>query len=202
LLVIDMQRDFCDPSFARRDITMTIEMMPRLRELIDAARRADVHVVNIRTEHSDDTNSDVFLLGPRWSGEPGTPLCRPGTPGAEFMPGFEPQPGDTVVTKHRYSGFIGTNLQLILRSMGIRTIVAAGVQTNNCVDATARDGMMLDHFLIFVADGTGTYDRGLHDATLRTIATHYGEVVNVAELIQIWDGYAGARGASPERRTA
>ncbi|MEA2622515.1 MAG: ureidoacrylate peracid hydrolase [Chloroflexota bacterium] len=186
LLVIDMQRDFCDPALARRDISMTLEMMPRLIGLMDAARQASVPVIHIRTEHPESTDSDVFLQGPRWSGEPRTPLCRPGSIGAEFAPGFDPLEGETVVTKHRYSGFIGTNLALILRSMDIRTIVTAGVQTNNCVDATARDGMMLDHFLVFVGDATGTYDRALHDATLVTIAMHYGEVVSTDELIGAW----------------
>lgn len=191
LLLIDMQKDFCDPAFARRDVTMTGEMMPRLRELLTAARKASVHVIHIRTEHPEATNSEVYLRGPKWDSEYINPPCRPGTPGAEFMPGFEPEAGEAVVVKNRYSGFIATNLDLILRSLRIRTIVTAGVQTNNCVEATARDGMMLDYHLVFVSDATATYDRNLHEASLQTIRTHYGEVVATKELMSWWRRLAG-----------
>ena len=73
-------------------------------------------------------------------------ICAPGTWGAEYYPGFEPrdvpdgQPGRTeyVVTKHRYSGFIGTDLDLILRSLEVKSLIMVGVASNNCVEATAR----------------------------------------------------------------
>jgi ureidoacrylate peracid hydrolase len=186
VLVIDMQKDFCDPSFARRDVSMTVNMIPTLQALMVTARRSGVPVIHIRTEHTQATDSDVSVSAPRWDGRSMTPLARPDTPGAEFADGFVPLSTETVITKHRYSGFVGTDLELTLRSQGIRTIITTGVQTNNCVDATARDGMMRDFFLVFVSDATATYDRSLHEATLTTIANHYGEVASAGEIAGVW----------------
>jgi ureidoacrylate peracid hydrolase len=193
LLVIDMQKDFCDPRFARRDVSMTSAMIPTLQELIASARRAEVAVIHIRTEHTEATDSDVSISAPRWDGQITTPLARPGTPGAEFMDGLTPLSDETVITKRRYSGFVGTDLELALRSQGIRTIVTTGVQTNNCVEATARDGMMRDFFVVLVSDATATYDESLHQATLTTIANHYGDVVSASDIVSIWERQQAGR---------
>jgi ureidoacrylate peracid hydrolase len=102
------------------------------------------------------------------------------------MPGFEPLPGELVFPKNRYSGFIGTNLELVLRSTGKKTIICAGTATNVCVESTARHGYMLDFNLVMLNDGTATYDDTLHEATLTTISKHFGKVVSVEDVIDCW----------------
>jgi ureidoacrylate peracid hydrolase len=68
--------------------------------------------------------------------------------------------------------FVGTNLDLILRSNGIENLIVTGVATNICVDSTARDGYMRDYRVTVLEDCCGTYDKALHDATWRTSSAH------------------------------
>jgi nicotinamidase-related amidase len=71
---------------------------------------------------------------------------------------LEPASDEIVIKKHRYSGFFDTDLDIVLRSRGIETVVIIGTTTENCCHATARDAMFRDYFVVFPADGTGTLD--------------------------------------------
>ena len=97
-----------------------------------------------------------------------------------------PEPGDAMVTKHRFNAFRNTDLDTILRARGVRTIVMTGVATNVCVETTARDGFMHDYYVVFTDDGTAAYAEEDHEATLRNIARYFGQVVDLADLRQIW----------------
>ncbi len=130
------------------------------------------------------TESEVHLEQ-RARGRADIPYCQDGTPGAEFYLVL-PQPGDAVVPKRRYSGFIDTDLDVILRSQQIRTLVMTGVATNGCVEATARDGFMHDYYVVFLDDCSATYSEQLHQATLSNIRDAYGVVVNAADLRDVW----------------
>jgi ureidoacrylate peracid hydrolase len=112
-------------------------------------------------------------------------LCQTGTWGAEFYD-LSPDPDDYILTKHRYSAFINTSLDLILRSNGIRTLIVTGTATHVCVDCTARDGFQHDYFVVIPADCTATSDPQLQEATLANFARHYGEVTTANEIIQAW----------------
>jgi len=95
-------------------------------------------------------------------------------------------PGECIVTKHRYSGFINTDLDLILRAQGIQTLIMTGTATNVCVESTARDGFMLDYYIVFLGDCTGTGDRNLHEATLQNISGAFGVVCNSTDVSAHW----------------
>jgi len=62
-----------------------------------------------------------------------------GTPGVEIYPALAPAHGEHVIKKHRYSGFFGTDLDIILREWGVDTVIISGTTTENCCHATARD---------------------------------------------------------------
>jgi ureidoacrylate peracid hydrolase len=65
---------------------------------------------------------------------------------------------EIIVKKHRYSAFYGTDLEIILRGLGIDTVVIAGVTTENCCHATARDALFRDYKVVFLSDATATFD--------------------------------------------
>jgi ureidoacrylate peracid hydrolase len=192
LLVVDVQRDFCasDGAFGAlgRDLSRVQDMLPALEGLVDSARIAGVRVIFLRYAQTPATESEVHLEQ-RGRGRADIAYCQEGTAGVEFYR-IEPMPDETVVTKHRYSGFINTDLDLILRSGGIRTLVMTGVATNGCVEATARDGFMHDYYIVFAADGAATYSPELHNATLTNVRDAYGVVATCAELAEIWTGPA------------
>lgn len=190
LLVIDVQRDFCasDGAFGRlgRDLGRVQDMLPALECLVQSARAAAVRVIFLRYAQTPATESEVHLEQ-RGRGRADIRYCAEGSAGVEFFR-IEPTGGETVVTKHRYSGFINTDLDLILRSGGIRTLVMTGVATNGCVEATARDGFMHDYYIVFTADGTATYSPELHNATLTNVRDAFGVVATCSELAEIWNG--------------
>ena len=128
LLVIDMQNDFCHPEGVSgkrgRDLSMTTEMAPRLEEFVASCRRVGLAVVFVQTIHYPWTDSPSWVR--RLDKDGGDSVCRPGCWGTEFYRGLQPSEGDIVITKHRYSAFLGTDLDLILRSRGVRSLFISG----------------------------------------------------------------------------
>jgi ureidoacrylate peracid hydrolase len=184
LIVIDMQVDFCGS-----DCEPVAEVVERL---VAAARRGGVPVIWVRTEHSAATDTAVWLS--RRSGA--ERVCRPGTPGIEFYR-VSPQPGESVITKHRYSAFIGTDLEIRLRAMGVTELTCCGLRTNVCVESTARDAFQRDIATVVVADGCKSADNSLHEAALRNIRAHFGQVLSSGEVLARWSAPTMARQAGP-----
>ena len=96
---------------------------------------------------------------------------------------MSPEDGDLVIEKHRHSAFAGTELDQVLRDRGVRTVAVAGVQTHVCVESTLRDASARGYYVVVASDCVGSYDRDLHDKTLRCVEAHFGEVVASADLI-------------------
>lgn len=192
LLVVDMQNDYCHPegALARNyrqvsrpdDASSVARMLPRLMALIEAAREAKTKIIFVQTTHDEWTDSPARKALPLFKT---MYLCRTGSWGAEFY-GVVPEPDDVVITKHRYSAFVNTPLDLILRSIRARTLIVTGVSTHVCVDCTARDGFQRDYFVVVPADCTATSSPQLQEMTLANLQRHYGEVTTSSKIIQAW----------------
>jgi ureidoacrylate peracid hydrolase len=115
-----------------------------------------------------------------------------GTWGAEFAPEVAPQADDLVVTKHRYSAFFATDLDMLLRARGIRTIVLSGTATNNCVDGSGRDAFALGYYVALAADASAATSRELHEATLQTADHAYATITDCASIVATWKSRHGA----------
>ena len=188
LIVVDMQNDFCDPNGAIHqayglDVSASARILPRLCALIDAAHHAAVPVIFTRMVNTASTESDAFR-GRRLV-EGGTPVCRTGSWGAALWQ-LEPGANDIVLDKHRHSAFHATDLDLRLRSLGRESVVLTGVNTNVCVEASARDACALDYWTIGVADATGAYTPAEHDSGLHNIGTYLGIVVDAQQVLEAW----------------
>lgn len=196
LVIIDMQNDFCheDGASAKRglaDIAAFQACVPKIDGLIAHARAAGVPVVFVYMTLDDTTKSEA------WTNKHGTEMSIvvKGSWGADYYKLY-PQPGDAVVEKHRYSGFIGTNLDLILRSMGCKSIVLTGVLTNVCVESTARDGFMLDYNVTLVSDACAGSSPEAHAGTLANIASVFGTVLDAEQVGAVWQAAAAPVEAS------
>lgn len=181
VVVVDMQNDFITPElFPNAD-----ELMPRLRAFIEEARQAGARLVFCRVNHDETTDSAAWKS--RYdAGEYRRTLCRTGTPGAEYHPDFQPEPGDIDIIKHRYSAFVGTNLELELRSLGIQTLVFTGTATNICVESSLRDAYQRDFYTVLVDDCCGTDSEELHQATLENVRRNFGLVATSNEVVRAW----------------
>ncbi|MFA9381129.1 MAG: cysteine hydrolase family protein, partial [Acetanaerobacterium sp.] len=186
VLVIDVQNDYCAPEGALAgrgcDVSGIPPMMLKLHKLIACARTADIPVIFIRTNHEEATDSQVWKM--RGSGNM-SKVCRKDSWGAEFFE-VSPQRSEIVVIKHRYSAFINTRLDSVLRSLKIDTLIVTGVSTNVCVESTARDGCMLDYNIVFVADACASYNPAAHKMTLENIAGYFGTVCETEEIATLW----------------
>ena len=187
LIVIDMQNDFCDDEGVCAqngdDLRSVQAIVPKIQQLATEARAAGATVVFVRVSHDDSTNSEVYLE--RRIGRKANP-CTEGTWGAEWYGELRPEPSDVVITKHRYSAFIDTSLDLVLRSRNVRTIVVTGTTTNVCVESTARHGHMLDYYVVVPEDAAAASDLAAHEATLHNIRKYFGDVVSATELEALW----------------
>ncbi len=186
LLVIDMQVDFCAPGGWVDQLGESIDNTRRpiavIARLLAAARRAGVTIVHTREGHRPDLGD----LNPnkRWrtrghglgigdSGACGRVLTR-GEPGHAIVPELAPHPGEIVIDKPGKGSFHATDLDRVLRGLGIRNLVIAGVTTDCCVQSTMRDAADLGYDCLLVADATGAVEAENHAGTLAILGAHGG----------------------------
>jgi nicotinamidase-related amidase len=192
LLIVDMQRDFCDADGAAaragRDVSTTREIVPAIGRLLHAARKTEVVVCHIGLwtlpDHASD--SGPWLAQRRRSTYSSESVCVAGTQGADFIEELAPNVGELVVRKHRYSGFKGTDLDLLLRSRGVRSCVVTGVSTNVCVESTSRDAFELDYYVVVPRDSTASWSASLAEATFANLTHRFGEVPTGDEVAYCW----------------
>ncbi len=188
LLVVDVQNDFVSlqGSAGKRgeDVSAAIAMVPNLIRLIDAGRSVGLTIVYIKTTHSEWTDTPSWVY--RSSQKSGLSTCREGTWGAESYEGISPRSNERVVTKHRYSAFINTDLNTVLRARGIQSVLVCGVATNVCVETTARDAYMYDYYVTVIDDCSAAYETKLHLGTLENMRRHFGLVASSREIIETW----------------
>jgi nicotinamidase-related amidase len=174
LLLIDVQRAIDHPSWGVRN---TPVMEANIVALLTAWRRGGRPIIHVR----------------HVSREPGS-TYRPGQAGVDFKPEAAPLPGETVITKHSNSAFIGTDLEARLRRDGRQTLVVAGVITNNSVEATARMAGNLGFDTVVVADATATFGRvdyngkhhpaeDVHGLSLANLQGEYARIASTAEIL-------------------
>ncbi len=188
LVVVDVQNDFVSPegSAGKRgeDVSAALAIMPPLLRLIEEGRRIGLTIVYIRTTHSEWTDTPSWIY--RSSQKSGLSTCREGTWGAEFYDGIAPLPTERVVVKHRYSAFINTDLNTVLKARNIQSVLVCGVATNVCVETTARDADMFDSSVTLVDDCSAAYEAKLHLGTLDNIRRHFGLVASSSDIIAGW----------------
>ncbi len=179
VVLVDVQRGFTAlPLFPPID-----GVLGNLRRFLDEARAIGVPVVVVRIVVPPELSSAVWRrqfprLDPAW--------LAPGTRNADYEPGFEPREGDVVVTKPRYSAFVGTALEAILRARDVRTVVAAGLTTDVCVGSTVRDAFQRDFHVMTLADCCAEMTQARHEAALATLADNFGTVCASSELLECW----------------
>jgi nicotinamidase-related amidase len=199
LVVVDMQRDFCEPggAFDRLgvDISMYPEMIPRVARLIEGARRAGVPIVFIQMTTLPGRRMDSpaqlrFNLRLHLaSNDEGEPLryAADGSRGQEILPELKPAESDLFVKKWRSSAFWGTNLDMLLRSNGIQSLLVTGCTTEGCVESTARDALFNDYYVVIVSDCVASDDRAQHDASM-LLMKHRFDLATSDDLLGVWNG--------------
>ena len=165
LLVIDVQRELVDALAPQR----RTEFLGTLGTLLERARGSGVPVVYVRHD-----------------GSPGELV--PGTPGWEVAGEIAPRPGESIVDKRFSDAFRETDLAAVLEKLGADRIVACGMQTEYCVDATIREAERRGYHVTLVQDGHATYpaegasEEQIRDQVHRVARGRLAEILPAAEI--------------------
>jgi ureidoacrylate peracid hydrolase len=182
LIVVDMQNGFLMRGVAHALCEEAIEIVPNVNRLAHAVRRSGGTVVWIQNAATPESLQSWSVRdemdGPERSARR-TASMAPGTKGYELWAGLGVKSDDLFVQKTRFSAFIqgASNLEAVLRSRGIDTVIIAGTVTNVCCESTARDAMMRNFKTIMVTDANAAETDALHNASLIAFYLKFGDIM-------------------------
>ena len=180
LLLIDLQRAFCEPDGSMATQGRPIETMRaaarRCQALAGEARAAHVPVAWTRMMLKPDY-SDGGMITRLRPGIMKVGGLRAGTPDVELCSLVTAQPDDLIVDKPRHSSLYATKLEDILRQRGIDRIVVGGVTTSMCVETTVRDLAQRDYEIVVIEEACGDFDGPRHAASLAAMKFGFAHVL-------------------------
>jgi nicotinamidase-related amidase len=180
LLLIDLENDIVKGTLAPADAERTFgPVLANCRRLLDAARARDVPAIFTRVAfrpgyadanpHSPARKLGDVLLVDTW--------------GTEIVDELRPLPTETVITKKRSSAFFGSDLEIVLRGLGVRSLILTGGATNRAVESTARDAHAYDYEVLVVADACAAVKPEYHEPSLRSMAEFFGGVYSTDDVL-------------------
>lgn len=181
LLIIDMQNDFILEG-ARLRVAQGQTVIPKIQVVLDYFRAKKLPVFHVLRVHRSDgadveiTRKDLFFTHP---------FAVEGTPGVREVDELSPLPGEYVIPKTRMSAFIGTELDLVLRTLGVTEIVVTGVQTPNCIRTTVFDAIAYNYPVILVDDATGAQSEEIHRSNVRDMVNIGVRVMNAEAFVKM-----------------
>jgi nicotinamidase-related amidase len=200
-VLIDLQNDCCHPNGtcarAGADVSRYPETVNTVVRLIEATRQLGLLQVFVKMTTLPDGRSDSpawmrlrYRLAIQYGGAGSSSLgavefCEEGSWGAELVDELKAviKPHDLFIAKHRSSAFFGTNLDMLLRSNGISSVLFTGCTTEGCLESTVRDAGFLDYFPVVVEDGVNSDVAELHEASIRVMRAYRADVVMADEAI-------------------
>jgi ureidoacrylate peracid hydrolase len=187
-VVVDLQNGFMAPGQpaevpAARDIVSNVN---RISAAVRAVGGQVVFIQNTIDSAAKQDWSNWFCLmsGERRAKQMDEAFAE-GSYGHALWPALDVMPSDLKVNKNRFSAFVpgSSNLHQVLQARHIDTLIITGTATNICCESTARDAMMMNYKVIFVSDGTATFNDEEHNATLGTMLAIFADVMSTDEVV-------------------
>lgn len=185
LLNIDLQRCFVEnsPVAAPRGVAV----LQKANRITADCRAAGIKIIHTRHVVRDDHSNigQLALLPPVTGG-----IIDDSAASSQLHPDLDVLPGDVVLKKPRFGAFQGTDLENILRTARIDTVIIEGITTNHCCEMTAREANARDFGVIFLSDATATFDHPdapadvIQRATLATLGFAFAEIVDSFALLE------------------
>lgn len=153
-------------------------IVPRIQQLQETSRRAGLEVVHVciapDTEDARECPPVTRMLGLRPSR---------GARETEILDELKPRGDEITLTKITSSAFLSTRLDLVLRNVGVDTLILCGVITNGCVETTARDARDLGYRVVLAGDACATWTRESHERALRFLSWTVGNVRTTEAIV-------------------
>ena len=162
ILVVDMLNDFVTGAIG---CDRAREIVPATARLLAAAREKGVPVIYCNDSHLPGIDRELAIWGDH---------AIKGTPGAEVIPELKPEPVDYVVPKRRYSGFFQTDLDILLKELGVKTVIITGLHTHMCCRHTSADAYCLGYDVVVAKEATNSFTEEDYLGGLAYLKTCYG----------------------------
>ena len=179
LLILDMQNDTVLDG-APLKVAQARAIVPKIRKILDEFRARKIPVFHMVRVHKPDGSDVEFFRQELFRKQP---FCVEGTRGAAVIDELAPVKGEYVIPRVRMSAFMGTDLDLMLRGMGITDLVVTGVQTPNCIRTTVCDAMAYNYSPVLIEDAVGAQNDEVHSGNLRDMANFGVQIAKAGDLI-------------------
>jgi nicotinamidase-related amidase len=164
--------------------TLNKYVIPNIRNLQNSFREHGLEVIHIRIMSLTNDGRD------RSPGHKRLNILAPyGSKEAEFLPEVAPLENEIVINKTASGVFSSTNINYVLRNMGVNALFVVGVYTNECVETTVRDACDLGYLATVVEDCCTTVTPELHQASLATLRDRYARVITTEEALRDIDHF-------------
>ncbi|MFA5106662.1 MAG: isochorismatase family cysteine hydrolase [Candidatus Micrarchaeia archaeon] len=172
VIVLDMLNDFVTGSLK---CPRAQKIIPNIQKVIAAAREVGVPVIYSNDAHIEGLDHEFSVWGPH---------AIAGSSGAQVIPELEPKKGDYIVPKRNYSGFFGTDLDGILRGMGVEEVVLCGLHAHICVRHTSADAFFRGYDITVIGDAVESFTEEDYRSGLEYVKMAYkAKVVPSEEAI-------------------
>ena len=209
LIVIDMQTDFCGKGgyidLLGYDISITRACVAPISRVLDRFRQNKFHVIHTREGHRPDLSD--LPKNKQWryrrlqqgerpqagigdAGPCGRILVR-GEPGWNIIPELTPILSEPIIDKPGKGSFYATDLDLLLRTLGVRNLILTGITTDVCVHTTMREANDRGYECLILSDCCAATDRGNHEASLKIVTMQngvFGAVSSSSKLLDVING--------------
>jgi nicotinamidase-related amidase len=153
--------------------------IPNVQRILGSCRSAGIPAIHVRvmnlTADSSDTSWRYKMMGI---------FVPPGSKDAEFVEEVAPLPGEVVLSKTTSNAFLSTNVDFLLRNMGVDTIIMTGVVTNNCVESTTRGAGDMGYRVLLVGDACAAWTEEGHESSLKHMHRNFAIVKTTDEILE------------------
>jgi ureidoacrylate peracid hydrolase len=199
IIVVDMQNAFVAQGgyfdLVGFNLSATKKIIGPCKEIISMGRKKGMKVIYLQMGYSPDLSDSGGPNSPSFYKSKALTLMRErpeskdrlqiyGTWGADIIDELKPQSGDIIVKKQKHDGFIGTNLDIILKTYNVKYLLFIGTATNICVESTLRHASSLGYFPILVSDATSPLgSTSSQEAAIFNIRSIFGWVISSEKLL-------------------
>jgi len=172
VLVIDMLEEFVK---GRLKAPAAEKIVPKISRLLEHARSKNIPVIYLADSHYKGVDFELKLWGDH---------AIKGSPESKIIDELKPRDGDYVIYKRRYDGFMFTDLDMLLRELGVDTVILTGIHTHICVQNTALGAFYRGYKVIVPRDCVAAFSDEWHEYGIKYMKEFIGaKITTLDELI-------------------